>query len=331
MSVAVLWARSDRPVPGAVFAAFYLAFSWQFSTAPAHASPVSVNQLVPGQEWHDALGDGSPAPTMIVVAGGSFRMGRDDDADEFRSERPEHGVTIARALAVAQTETTVAAFRRFIEHSGYRIPAGCWHHSAEQEWLLAESASWEAPGYEQTEDYPVSCLNWQDAAAYAAWLSEQTGALYRLPSEAEFEYFNRAGATGEYAYGVVQTARLCDLVNGADRTGGMPYANQCEDGYTHASPVGRFAANRFGLYDTTGNLWELTADCWSPDFAGGWRTFFTKPPVDGSAWTWAFCRLHTIRGGSFLSSVDNLRVTRREPDGGRLRLNRTGFRLVREF
>lgn len=315
-SVCLLWVRLQWDAPAS-------------PSSGAHSALAA--SLKPGQHWRDTLADNLPGPTMIVVPAGTFWMGSAAEAGDTQAEQPRHRVAIANPLLVAQTETTVAEFRRFIDHAGYEIPPGCWYHSDDQEWRLDESLSWRSPGYEQTDDHPVSCLNWSDAVAYAAWLSGQTGARYRLPSEAEFEYFNRAGREFDDKPDAAGLARLCDVANGAGLETRLPYASRCRDGYAHASPVRSFLPNAFGLYDTTGNLWEFTADCWNDDYAGGWRTWFTAAPADGSAWTRGNCWRHTVRGGSFISSAANLRAARREPDSGDLRLNRTGVRLVREL
>ena len=268
---------------------------------------------------------------MVVIPAGAYWRGTDSNEETAAAARPRHRVNIPTPIAVARTETTVAAFQRFISATGHTIKPGCWHHPPTQEWELNEQASWLAPGYAQTKLHPVTCISWRDATAYARWLSGQTGSHYRLPSEAEFEYFDRAGieegdpASPEVLYGP------CSLANGADQSSQMAYAYDCDDGFSHAAPVGSFPANAFGLHDTRGNLWEYTADCWNPDYAGSWRTWFQPAPTDGSTWTRGHCGTRVIRGGSYLSSVDNLRVYQREMGSGKLRLNRTGFRLVREL
>lgn len=328
------------PVTGTTRIALIIAVTLALATVlvVARRSPPAIPELSTvqtevalGSQLRDTLADGSPGPVMIVVAAGRFLMGGAPGTTDFDTERPRHEVAIPMPIAVARTETTVSEFRQFIADSGHSIEPGCWYHDTDQEWREDESASWEAPGYAQADDHPVTCINWPDANAYADWLSERTGRRYRLPSEAEFEYFNRAGLDGDYGFDVAGQEQLCQVMNGADLASGQPYANPCDDGFDGTSPVGNFPANAFGLFDTGGNLWEFTADCWNEDYDGGWLTLFTGAPVDGSAWTRGDCRLHVIRGGSFLSSPNNLRAARRDHDGGRLRVNRTGLRMVRDL
>ncbi|TGD76009.1 hypothetical protein E4634_00185 [Mangrovimicrobium sediminis] len=299
----------------------------------SNPGPMS-KQLAAGEPWQDKLRDGSPGPRLVVVPAGSVNMSASNLGNS--DARASGGilsrtVVLERPFAVGVTEVTVAEFRLYATRSGHDVAAGCWYHSAQQEWLLNETAHWTGPGYEQGDDSPVTCINWQDAVAYTRWLSEQTGAVYRLPSEAEFEYFSRAGESGSLPFGAKQEEELCEYVNGADQSTGLPYATPCSDGFPFAGPVGAFSPNAFGLYDTSGNLWEFTLDCWNATYAASWRSLFIGPPLDGREWRTGNCRRHVIRGGAFLSSAHNLRLDRREPGAGAMRLNRVGIRLVREL
>jgi formylglycine-generating enzyme required for sulfatase activity len=128
-------------------------------------------------------------------------------------------------------------------------------------------------------------------------MTKKGGHPYRLLSEAEYEYVNRAGTTTAYFWG---DDYRCDRTNGLgqDRTPLLDSA-PCYDGYPDGSPVGHFPANAFGLYDTTGNVWEWTQDCYHETYDGA--------PTDGSAWTSGDCRYRIIRGGSHLEGPRKLR------------------------
>ena len=109
-------------------------------------------------------------------------------------------------------------------------------------------------------------VSWEDAQAYVSWLSQQTGARYRLLSEAEWEYVARAGSRTARYWGESESGR-CRYANG--------YARSCDDGYEwETAPVGSFAPNVFGLYDVLGNVYEWMEDCWNGSYAGA--------PTDGS-------------------------------------------------
>ena len=327
--------RLDSRLGTLLLALALLASVWvvvRFTGPEQMPGPESLAALAPpaGATLRDVLADGSPGPELVVIPAGKYLMGSDGPHAK-REEQPVREIVLSRPLGVARTETTVAEFARFVESAGYRVQRGCWYHSADGSWLENGSATWLAPGFDQAEDYPVTCINHRDASVYAAWLSQQTGHHYRLPSEAEFEYFSRAGQAENYPAGQPDLSALCLAANGADVSSKLSYGVDCNDGYTHTSPVGSFAANAFGLHDTSGNLWEFTRDCWNPGFSGRWRTLFTRPPVDGSPWMRGDCRVKVLRGGSYLSSAENLRLSRREHGSGALRVNRSGFRVVREL
>jgi formylglycine-generating enzyme required for sulfatase activity len=287
--------------------------------------------LQAGEVFADALPGGDFGPEVVVVPAGSFWMGAESRLPGNGSSSPRHRVSIAYPLAVGRTEVTVSQFAQFVEETRHPIEIGCWSHTDRESWTLDSAANWQHPGFEQSPAHPVTCVTWRDAVAYTRWLSERTGARYRLPSEAEFEFFSRAGNAGATLYRDGDVSELCQLANGADETSLMSYGYACGDGFRHTSPAGHYSANAFGLHDTTGNLWEFTGDCWQGSYARSWRSFFRSPPTDGSAWTRWLCRGHVIRGGSYLSSTTNLQLHHREPGPGLARNNRTGLRVVRDL
>ena len=265
---------------------------------------------------------------MVVVPGGSVHVSAGSTDSRFYRRLASFDVVVPRPIAVARTETTVASFRRFAQATGIRIESGCWYHTLDQEWKLVQKATWSAPGFTQAESHAVVCVAFEDAQAYAAWLSAETGTRYRLPTESELEYFNRAGHDGSYGFDVARVTDLCISANGADLSSHFTYANPCVDGYEFTSPVGTYPANAFGLYDTTGNVWELTSDCWTSDYERVIRHYLriaSTIRVGGSACS----TRHVVRGGSFLSSPDNLQIAKREIEG--YRSTRTGFRVVRDL
>jgi len=294
----------------------------------------TVEHAVPappvGTLLRDTLVDGSAGPELIVIPAGRFLMGADGPYAQVQ-EQPVREVVLQRPLAVARTETTVAQYARFVREAGYRVQRGCWFHTKAAEWVDISTATWLSLRFAQGDDHPVTCISYRDASVYAAWLSQQTGHHYRLPSEAEFEYFNRAGVARNLPARQPNPATICRVANGADASSALHYAVDCDDGYHHTSPVASYAANAFGLFDTSGNLWELTLDCWNPGYHARWRTLFRPPPADGGAWMRGDCGQHVLRGGSYLSSAENLRLSRRQPVSATRRISSSGFRVVREL
>ncbi len=138
-----------------------------------------------------------------------------------------------------------------------------------------------------------------------AWLRVETGAMYRLPSEAEWEYAARAGTTTAFSFGDNITADQANY----DQALGM------------STLVGQYPANEFGVHDMHGNLWEWTEDCYTPGYVGA--------PVDGGVRHEDGCRGQVLRGGSWFNSEDFLRSARRFriTYGGRNGM--IGFRVAR--
>ncbi len=159
------------------------------------------------------------------------------------------------------------------------------------------------------QSYPVINVSWHDVQAYCAWLSEQSGQSYRLPSEAEWEYACRAGTQTPLYTGVTINSDQANL------------------GHNHKTlPIGSFAPNAFGLYDMHGNVWEWTQDCWHENYRNA--------PGDGSAWLEAnggTCSRRVVRGGSWFNAPQILRSAGR--DGGSTDEvdDDLGFRIARVF
>ena len=221
-------------------------------------------------------------------------------------------------------EVTRDQFDAFVNNSGHDAGSKCWTYE-NKEVKERTGRSFRNPGYKQGGNEPVVCIDWNDAKAYVAWLSKKTGKTYRLLSEAEWEYVARAGTTTRFSFGYNE-ADLCRHGNGADRTAKKTYKNltvaNCTDNYLHTTPVGVFAANRFGLHDMHGNVWEWVEDCRHGSYNGA--------PRDGSAWTsGGNCARRVLRGGSWGGRPRNLRSAYRDGDGTDYRNSINGLRVAR--
>jgi serine/threonine-protein kinase PpkA len=132
---------------------------------------------------------------MVVVPKGEFWMGSPEGEEGRDGDERRHPVEVG-GFAMGRYEVTVEAFQRFVEETGYRTDAernaggreGCWSYEkdAEKPWDWRGWASWRKPNQYQANQglRPVSCVSWNDAVAYAKWLSEETGEGCRLPTEA---------------------------------------------------------------------------------------------------------------------------------------------------
>lgn len=247
-------------------------------------------------------------PEMVQIPAGEFWMGSgEDDQEASASERPLHRVTIPRPFEIGKYEVTFDEYDQFAHATGRALPS-------DQGWGRGRR--------------PVINVSWEDALAYAAWLSKMIGKSYRLPTEAEWEYAARAGSETERFWGD-DPQQACQYANGADRSfqhyGYSGEIHDCDDGYIFTAEVGSFKASQFkanpGLYDTLGNVWEWVQDSWHGNYQGA--------PADGSAWEAAGNGPRVMRGGSWGRDPRRLRSAVRDRFEPHLRVNSVGFRLAR--
>ncbi|WP_392340604.1 SUMF1/EgtB/PvdO family nonheme iron enzyme [Moritella marina] len=193
-----------------------------------------------GQTVQDFLASGERGPELISVPGGQLAASENQANEQ-----------VIKAFSVGTNPITVADFKRFVAASHYTTAAesgnGCVEYVDGKETYNAD-LNWRQPGFSQTDEHPVVCVNSTDTNAYLTWLSKATGQKYRLPNNGEWEYSARAGSSYSYWWG---------------NDAGNSKANcaYCGSQWSNKStaPVKSFKANRFGLYDTVGNVWELTS------------------------------------------------------------------------
>ncbi len=291
----------------------------------------------PGEVFTDRYVDlPGKTPAMVVIPTGSFRMGATaDEDDHIEAGLPQHTVTIGKGFAMARTAVTVGEFREFVRASGYvpdSVKLGGASVYDERSGALRDdaSATWQDDyaGRKADDNLPVVNISWNDAKAYTDWLGQRTGKVYRLPSEAEFEYALRGGTTTRYWWGDGTPTRPVENLTGSgDRSrSGRRWSHAFRgyrDGYWGPAPVMSFAANPFGLYDINGNVSEWVLDCWHDNYI--------RAPDDGSAWLNPGCPTHVVRGGSWGSSPEQVNSAYRQGANGDARSGRVGFRVVREL
>ena len=271
------------------------------------------------------------AGEFVDIPAGTFQMGcSPGDGDCQDDERPVHAVSI-KPFRMGKYEVTVRQFRRFAEAVGYRTFAeswgSCWTAGANGQWADRAGGDWRNPGFPQTDRHPVVCVSWNDAEAYAQWLSRQGVGRFRLPSESEWEYATRAGGRARYSFGDSE-GMLCQYGNVADRTVQQRFNNWtvalCDDGALYTAPVGGYRPNGFGLYDMHGNVGEWTEDCYHDSYAGA--------PLDGAAWTAGDCAQRSPRGGSWNNPPRYVRSSfrRNEVLNSNHRSLNLGFRLLQD-
>jgi len=241
------------------------------------------------RRFRDHLRDGSPGPEMMRLEGGMSVRG-DLQGDGDFDESPPTEIEIGE-FAIGVYEVTFDEYDRFCASTGCSLPD-------DQGWGRGRR--------------PVVNVTWDMAKAFTAWLSDQTGNRYRLPTDAEWEYAARGGTQSRFWWG--------------DETG-VARSNCAECGSLwdgeKTSRVGRFNPNPFGLHDTAGNVFEWVADCWSNDFS--------QAPQDGSALEKPDCGVRVIRGGAWSFPQREVRSANRWRNFQSRRSDDTGFRVVREL
>jgi len=264
-------------------------------------------------------------PEMVSIPAGSFMMGSPDNEEGRDSdEGPVHKVYI-KAFKMGKYEVTRGQFRAFVNATNYKTEAergnGCYGLVGTS-WEQKKEFNWRNVGFSQTDQHPVVCVIGKDAYAYTEWLSRKTGKKYRLPTEAEWEYAARAGTTTSRYWGD-DPDRACRYANVADQAAKRKFSDwwtihNCDDGYVFTAPVGRFQANRWGLEDMLGNVWEWTCSEYVSPYNGSEKRCLSKNRAKGLA----------LRGGSWNHVPRNVRAAYRNDNDDPS--NYKGFRVAGE-
>jgi formylglycine-generating enzyme len=313
---------SARPLTVSVAVAVLAVAAWFLAHRPAaKVAPVTVSAAVPNPGT--VIRDCPTCPAMVVLPAGRFKQGSARGEGGSAFETPLHWVVIGPSLSMSSNVVTVDDFQQFIADTG-RDMQGC--DTYDGDWQHRPDNSWKNPGFSQTGTHPVTCVSWNDAKAYAGWLSTKTGHAYRLPSASEWEYAARAGGEAVQPWSA-DASMACGTANVADASAAQRYPGwtvfACSDGYVYTAPVGSFKANSFGLNDMLGNVFQWTEDCWHADYTGA--------PIDGSARSDGDCSEHELRGGSWFSTPAYVRANYRNHFAADYRTSSVGIRLVREI
>ncbi len=225
--------------------------------------------------------------------------------ESYEGEKPRP-MTVKDEFWMGRTEVSVGQFRRFTEETGYvsdaEKPGGetqvfdpNWKITAKappHPWISVSGKSWRDPGFgfPQRDVYPVVCVSWNDGRAFCEWLTKKEreagrlpkGMVYRLPTEAEWEYACRAGDKSNYFWwgddladgeGRLNISAI-DFLPGRNKTWPLAKA-PWSDGFAFVSPVdhyGEKGRNAFGMADMCGGVWEIVLDHFDPK--GGHEELF---------------------------------------------------------
>ena len=242
------------------------------------------------------------------IPGGNFLMGSPSSEGGRSGNERQHTVSVGE-FWLGETGVTWGQFRQFVRDSGYQPQSesmGCWWNTGST-WEESKSKNWRSPGFSQLDSQPAVCVSWNDASAYAKWLSRKTGKRFRLPTEAEWEYAARAGTT---------TARYWGDEVGSNNANCKGCGSRWDDDET--APVGSFKPNTFGLFDMLGNVWEWTCSQYKESYDG------SEQECSVSA------RTYSLRGGSWSYRPRYVRSAYRGFNVPDLRYSFLGFRLAQD-
>ena len=231
-------------------------------------------------------GTNSIGMKLIWIPAGEFDMG---SAEGEPDEMPVHRVQISKGFWIGQTEVT---------QQQYKASMG--------------DEPWSGEKYvEESGSYPATYISWEDAVEFCRRLSQVEGKIYRLPTEAEWEYACRAGSETKFSFGD-DDAYLGDY--------GWFEGNAWGIEQKHARQVGQKYPNAFGLYDMHGNAWEWCSDWYDENY------YSVSPEVDpqgpGSG------RFRVLRGGSWHFSPSRCSSAVRAGHLQNIELMSFGFRVV---
>jgi serine/threonine protein kinase/WD40 repeat protein/formylglycine-generating enzyme required for sulfatase activity len=294
---------------------------------PPAVAPFDVAQAKTHQEaWAQHLGlpvemTNSLGGKFRLVPPGEFTMGMAPEelapwlAKETNpvvvkgmpTSSPPHRARITRPLYVGMHEVTNREFEAFATATNFQPGGPGYRLESDNVWRGFPDCNWKSPGWAIAPEEPVVCIGYDDAQKFCAWLSQKEGQKWRLPTEAEWEYFARAGTTTTF-------------YSGAELKPSEALFNNAK---SRPLKVGSFPPNPFGLFDVHGNVWERTADWHAANYYDKSPTDDPRGPATGT--------LRVDRGGGWFHGAGQAASANRghmPPDN---RVTDKGFRIVQEI
>ena len=242
----------------------------------------------------DSLKNGHPGPKLAIIPAGTGVVGG-ENFRIFQNQSPQHKVISKQAFAMGVGEVTFDEYDAFCQSTFIACPD-------DNGWGRGKQ--------------PVINVSWLDAVLYTEWLSEQTNQIYRLPSEAEWEYAARGGTSSNFWWGdeYIQGIDHCDR-----DLGNCPKGTELSE----PGPAGRFTANPFGLFDVTSNVLEWVLDCFSPNHKGASNSMESR--LEGS------CAQKVFKGSNWLNPQPYVHISKRMGIESNYKNRSLGFRVLREI
>ncbi len=292
--------------------------------------PVKQKGILPERNWRENM----TGMEFSWVPGGRYEMGCGDwtsncDNDEYPAHEEE-----VDGFWIGKHEVTVGQYMTFAEKTGTHYPP--WMEQGNEYNIHTGSDSY----YKYlgkalvSDNYPVVGISWSNAVAFAEWLSQETGYIFRLPTEAEWEYACRSGGNAEYGTSTGNLSPKLANYNPGD---------YIEDNYGWTAPAGSFPHNMLGIYDMSGNIWEWCLDVYDSNaykaaagsisensvYLDNFHSVYESNLPDILADLKNSDGTRVIRGGSWCTGSRDMRCTNRR---GYSRFGNgfcVGFRLMR--
>ena len=265
---------------------------------------------------------------LVLVKGGHFIMGCNNNDAKDLAEEPEHEVFVSDYY-ISKFVVTVKDFKLFVEETGYESFAekNIWKYTRWEN-KFNRKINWRCNEigeirHDDELNFPVIHVNWVDAMEYCNWLSQKHNKTFRLPTEAEWEY---AAKGGQFSNGYKYSgSNILAEVGWFKETGGIAPPFEDEIPYplkkdNLIQPIGLKKANELGIFDMSGNVWEWCFDWY-------YEKFYSEYPKENPV------KLDkggtkSMRGGCWYNLPENCRNTSRACDGIHDLPDDCGFRVV---
>lgn len=266
---------------------------------------------------------------MLLIPTGEFLMGSPQMEEGHSQDEKQHPVRLTQPYFLGAHPVTVGEFWKFVNDTGYRTdaendPRGGYGFDASKGKLeQSPNFSWRDPGFAQSDNHPAVNITWNDAISFCQWLSKRERIIYRLPTEAEWEFACRAGTESRYFCGddpefLVKYGNVAD---GSTRAKFPQWPTITSfGGFIFTAPVESFAGNAFGLHDMHGNVWEWCADRYGKNYYGESPLMDPQGPEKGEN--------RVLRGGSWMNAPLLTRSAKRLNQRPNQFFIANGFRLA---
>lgn len=280
----------------------WVLLAWILSAAASPAVRAADNALT--LHLSDAV-----SLRLVRVAPGSFTQGSPVNEPGRGADETQRKVLLTKTFLLGETPVTRTQFELFVRETGYKTeaergPSGGYGWDGKQ---LSQKRdfTWRAPGFPQDGNHPVTLVTWGDAQAFCAWVGRKSGRVCTLPSEAQWEYACRAGATTSY-----HGAKVDEIAWHRDNANSATHAVKAKQ------------ANAWGLFDMAGNVNE-----WCLDWYGPYSIGEATDPVANVAPSGETPR-RVLRGGSWLRDPKHTRSAARFRNSPASRNADNGFRVL---